>query len=331
MKQAILITAYKDFDQLIELITMFDEDFNVYIHIDKKSKLDKNTLDEIYSFDNVKFVSREYEIKWGGLNHLKSILLLSNKALAEKNNVYFHLITGQDFPIKSSINFNRFFSKSLENKISYLDFFEMPASFWPYGGMNRLEYYNLYDLFNGKQNIGKTLIMVTLFIQKLFHIKRSLDFPFQLYGGSTYWSLHRDALQYVSEFTIQNPFFLKRLNYTFSAEEIYFQTVLMNSSYSETIINNNLRFIDWESERGGLPAFLDESDYNRLIHSSDFFARKIDYKRNGLHRMLKSYLRKNIYLDLCGETNTVQSHLGFRPSKPSLTMRILDFFFRNKS
>ena len=50
MKQAILITAYKNFNHLIDLIDFFDDDFEIFIHIDKKSILEKTTI------DNIKFI-----------------------------------------------------------------------------------------------------------------------------------------------------------------------------------------------------------------------------------------------------------------------------------
>ncbi|MDN5627487.1 MAG: hypothetical protein L0G16_05910, partial [Weeksellaceae bacterium] len=75
-KQAILITAYKDLYSLRQLITLFGNNFNFYIHIDKKSKIDTDILKQ---FDNV-FVSKKYEVNWGGFNHLKAILFLSKIA-----------------------------------------------------------------------------------------------------------------------------------------------------------------------------------------------------------------------------------------------------------
>lgn len=39
MRHAILITAYTDFIQLINLVKMFDYRFDIYIHIDKKANI----------------------------------------------------------------------------------------------------------------------------------------------------------------------------------------------------------------------------------------------------------------------------------------------------
>ena len=103
-------------------------------------------------------------------------------------------------------------------------------------------------------------------------------------GGATYWTLSREILQLALNFTRQNPAFFKRFKYTFCAEEIYFQTVIMNSEYSINVINDNLRFIDWENGTGGGQAFLDESDYEIIIKTNKFVTRKID--SNKLKQMI---------------------------------------------
>src|SRR5690606_14263674 len=142
----ILITAYKNFNQLIELINFFDgNSFAVYIHIDKKSKIDKETREQIISLPNVKLLSTRYKVNWGGLNHLRSYLHLANEALKNSEIRYFHLITGQDYPVKSITYFKKFLKDSEINGCDYIEYFEMPAKCWLNGGMDRVEYFNFFD------------------------------------------------------------------------------------------------------------------------------------------------------------------------------------------
>ncbi|MGZ2368711.1 beta-1,6-N-acetylglucosaminyltransferase [Ancylomarina sp. YFZ004] len=289
MKQAILITAYKNFEQLKELINEFDENFNIYIHVDKKSRLTKKAIREITNISNVKYFTQKYKVNWGGLNHLKAYLKLSEKALLHNENVYFHLITGQDYPLKSNEYIKNMLFNNQDKKLNYMGFFKMPAKCWRNGGMDRLEYYNLYDLFNAKSSFESKWIGRTRRIQKGLGFKRSVNFCKQLYGGSTYWTIHRDTLQFVIHFTKQNPSFLKRFKFTFCAEEIYFQTIIMNSEHADKVVNDDLRYVDWETGRGGYPAFLDENDYESIIKSNKLFVRKIDPDKNKLKQMLTMY------------------------------------------
>lgn len=267
MKQAILITAYKELDALLDLINLLGSEFNFYIHVDKKTKIDFSILNEI---KNV-FVINSYKVNWGGLNHLKAILLLSVESLKNADNSFFHLVTGEDFPTKSTDSF-----LSLDISKNYLEYFEMPAACWSgNGGLDRINYFQLFDVFDAKMAIQYKFIFQILRLQKKLNLKRSYSDKFheKLYGGSTYWSLNRDALNYVVNYS--NKDLLKRFKFTFCAEEIYFQTILLNSPFANTIVNNNLRYIDWSSGRGGYPAFLDDSDFDRIISSDKYFARKV--------------------------------------------------------
>lgn len=274
MKQAILITSYKDIHQIVELINFFDENFSFYIHVDKKSNLDlsplKNILNKSIS------VSSKYYVNWGGNNHLKAILFLAAQALLDKENKVFHLISGQDFPAKPLSYFHSGYDFSKD----YLDFTKMPNPLWisENGGMDRIEYYNLYDKYDAKNKWGHIIIKQLCTFQKVIKRKRpyALDLP-SLYSGSTWWSLTRETLEYVMEYTSTKPQLLNRMNHTFCSEELYFQTIIMNSYLTKNIVNDNLRYIDWTKGEGGSPAFLSSSDFEDIILSNKLFARKFEY------------------------------------------------------
>jgi Core-2/I-Branching enzyme len=273
MKQGILITAFKNFDHLMEIAQFFDDNFALYIHIDKKSKPSSSVIETLRSLSNVARVTQKYTVNWGGRNHLKSILYLISESLKDPEIEYFHLITGQDFPMKKKTEFVRFFQKNRDK--DYLEHFTMPATCWNNGGMDRIEYYNFYDVFNAVRSIR--IIINLRKIQSGLGIRRSISKKLpHLYGGSTYWSLSRPTIEYVHNYTLKEPRLLKRLKHTFCAEEIYLQTVVMNSPFSQRVLSNNLRFIVWEEGHGSSPGILDEGYLPAIEKSDAFFARKFD-------------------------------------------------------
>lgn len=280
MKQAILITAYRNFNHLMDIINFFDADFNIYIHIDKKHKPEKTVINTIKSAKNVDFISSKYSVNWGGLNHLKCYLLLSEEALKNPDNVYFHLISGQDFPVKTSNHFKNLIKG--DHLKDHIEFFKLPTTIWKNqnGGFDRIEYYNLYDIVNAKKYIKWLWFLVR--IQKKIHLKRRVsDSVGELYGGFTWWSLTRDTLQYVIDYTKEKPYLINRMKHTFCPEEMYFQTVIMNSEHAENVINDNLRYIDWNQDRVGeheaSPAILNITDFEKVKSSNKLFARKFDF------------------------------------------------------
>ncbi|MBC7486607.1 MAG: hypothetical protein H7282_07630 [Cytophagaceae bacterium] len=274
MKQALLITAYRDFNHLIDIIQFFDNDeFECYIHIDKKYFPDEAIVKKIRSLPSVKLLSNHYTVNWGGRNHLRSCLLLVEEALKNTECVYFHLISGQDFPVKGLTYFKSFASS---NRKDYITHYKMPYKNWIHGGMNRVEYYNFYDVFDAKKN-GQWIQRLLTWQQQIgFKRKLSNKVP-PLYAGDTWWSLTKETLQYVIDYTQKKPYLLSRMKHTFCAEEMYFQTIIMNSPYAQNVVNDNLRYIDWTSGRSGSPAHpdvLDNSDLDKLKSSSALFGRK---------------------------------------------------------
>lgn len=292
MNQAILITAFQGFDQLSKLIDQFDNHFNIYLFIDRKTDLPEKIKQKFLSRDNVKYVGQDYIVNWGGINQLKSCLLLSDIALRDDQNVFFHHISGQDFPIKNNDYFKELIATKEKRRTDYLEYFKMPSPKLENGGLERLEYYNFYDLFNAKKY--QYVITGLLMLQKIFNFKRSVKNPLrQWYGGSFFWSLSRDTLQYVVSFSKENQKFLDRFKYTFCSGEIFFQTIIINSRFRQNVVNDDLRYIDWDSGKGGYPAFLDDDDYESVIKSHNLFARKINMSENNLIQSL-SVFRNNV-------------------------------------
>jgi hypothetical protein len=59
-------------------------------------------------------------------------------------------------------------------------------------------------------------------------------------------------------------------------DEIFFQTIILNSSFARRAVNDNLRYIEWKDPDAGSPAILRKSDFQKLASSSKLFARKFD-------------------------------------------------------
>lgn len=68
---------------------------------------------------------------------------------------------------------------------------------------------------------------------------------------------------------------LTRLNNSTCAEEVFFQTLIMNSPFRDTIQKDvTLRYINWNANPA--PKYLDIDDYAEILKSNSLFCRKID-------------------------------------------------------
>jgi len=281
--QGVLITAYKDPANLLELLEYFGSDFAIYLHIDKRAapawRL-QGILQALANNPSIRHLSTRYAINWGGIQHLLAILELASKAVEEASISYIHLITGQDFPLQERTTLLDF-PKSAEAN-NFIQHASLPAAWWARedGGLDRISYFHLYDIFD----IGRASQRdrQALAWQRKLRIRRRIPtwFP-KLYGGSTYWSMSSNCVRHVVNETRKRPEILKRLRFCFCAEEIYFQTILMSSPFASTLVSNNLRYIDWSGNHGrDLPAFLDNRDVEAALASNALFARKVDSQKS---------------------------------------------------
>ncbi len=275
MKQAILITAYKNIPHLLRIINHFDENFSFYIHIDKKNQLTQQEIQTLNQHPKIAGFSQAFITHWGSTAHLHSILHLIQKAIQAPEIEYLHLISGHDYPIQSTSYFQKFMQQNKGRE--FIEYFPLPTHVWENGGLDRLKYFHLHNLINAKGKFGHWIHRF-IKLQKKLRFSRNLDFKgMALHGGSTWWSISRQAATYTLNFLKQNPWFLKKFRYSFCAEEMLIQTILLNSPFKHKIQNNNLRYIVWEFRNGNIPAVLDESDLESIQKSNHLFARRFDY------------------------------------------------------
>jgi hypothetical protein len=273
-KHAILVVAYRNIEQILEYIDLLDEDFYFYIHVDKKSNISKERIDKLRENKNVKFVDSLYKVNWGGKKFIEVLLFLAKEALKDKNIKYIHTASESDLPLQSPKYIKEFFIKN-DGK-QFMDIFSLPDDRWPNGGLDRFNKYHFYDQFNAKTKIGFKLIMSLLKLQDILGINRNSTKKLPpLYGGSTWLSLSYSCMEYAVNFSEENLDFMDLLENTFAPEEVFFQTVLMQSPYKNDVVDQHLFYIDWEFRNGNSPAHLDVSDLEKLKVSEKLFVRKI--------------------------------------------------------
>lgn len=141
--------------------------------------------------------------------------------------------------------------------------------------MERINYYWLQPWLkpSTRTSPGHWLTTTLVKLQRKSGLKRPFYyFDNHLYGGGTYWSISRQALNYAIEYLNTHPDYLRRFRLTKIAEEICLPSLWANSGLP--FINNSLRYIDWSSD-GSSPKVLDETDYDRVKSSGALFARKM--------------------------------------------------------
>ncbi len=107
--------------------------------------------------------------------------------------------------------------------------------------------------------------------------------------------LNQDAVKYIVK--KYNDEFNKKIKYTSCIDEVFIQTVLYNSKFKDTIVDDNKYYIDWSSHKKGFnkgnPDILMKKDFNKIVESDNFFCRKVDINVDEkLLDMLDEYRRE---------------------------------------
>lgn len=289
MKQAYLITAYKDAASLFELAELFAQSGYVYIHIDKKSRT--ITDEDVEKLNRIPGCAaiRKYDIKWGGFNHVRAILELVMMATSNRDVSYMHMLTGEDFPLVSPQKLDDRFLACDKIYMTYIEPEELPETVTV-----RYRYYNWFQDCNVKNKLLWMIQHMTVKLQKVCGVFREGIGEFnRIYKGLVYISMPKEAAAYVVEYVSRHEEFWNDLYKCQVPEEFFFQTLFMNSNeWSERVENRELRYMDWSKGDGASPAYLTEDDYDRVRESGCLFARKFHPEMSkGLRDRLRDEIR----------------------------------------
>jgi len=274
MSISFLILAHKNFKQtclLIESLLKYPLS-KVILHVDAKSEtLQLDLLSNYQSNSRVVILNKRYDVTWGSYNQILATLSLMQEACVQLCD-YQCLISAQDLPIKPLSALADFLNKNKGQE--FLEYNTLPISNWDYdGGLERLNLFWLNKPAPNKYFANKVATLIYL-IQIKTGFKRNIKYP--LYGGSNWFMLSGDAIHYICHFIETHPDFLKMFKYSRCADEIFVQTILLNSSFKNKVVSKNYRFIDWSSGPE-YPRIFRYSDEAALKQNVDcFFARKFD-------------------------------------------------------
>lgn len=291
MKQAYLITAYKNFDELYELAEILSKTAYVFIHVDEKSReitdADVEKLNRLPSCEAI----REYRIVWGGFAHVQAIVKLIAMALSKEDVSYMHLLTGEDFPLLTPEQLDEKFLTSDQIYMDYLTPEQLPETV-----TKRYQYYNWFTDQNVKNKVLWQLQNMTVKVQKKAGICRNGIGPFtKIYKGLVYVSMPREAAAYVVSFVAKHGEFWDDLAVCQVPEEFFFQTIFMNDkNWREHVVNKQLRYMDWTKGDGSSPAYLTLEDYDKVKASGCAFARKFHPKQS---EILRDRLREDLGIE----------------------------------
>lgn len=292
MTHAIIILAHKNIPQVARLARYFEHDCDVFVHIDRKQQVDPAELALLKNLPQVRLVSRQYDVNWGGFSILECEIWLMQQVFVQSDAKYFHLISGQDYPVRPLTQFLDFFEEK-KGKEFMLNI-HLPNPGWEKNTFGRFQYYYPYDQAGDRPN-PRHWASEQAKLQQDRGMKRPIPDEFDhLYGSSQWFSISRKAVKTLLDYTREKPSLYNRMWMTFAPEEAYLATVLVNLLGKECFANTNLRFIRWKHENGNRPANLGPEHFHYLLEHNVFFARKVEIPcSEALLNQIDKYLHRD--------------------------------------
>jgi hypothetical protein len=269
---AYLIMGHRQPSQILRLIRALRDSAAFFVvHIDKRAADDVyNPLKDYAATHPEVHLTRRIRCYWGDDGIARAMIECVKTTLQNGHNFdYAILLSGQDYPIKPATEIKAFLARNEGSQ--FIESFQLDKpNRWtshagPFQAMNRVRYWTFF------------------FRSRRFHFRVPRRFPpgWRPFGGSQWWGLSRDCIQYLGRTFSTRPDVIRYFRHVFIPDESLFQTLIANEpSFSSRIVTDDLRHIDWERPNPRYPRTLDMEDFERLRASSKLFARKFEVERS---------------------------------------------------
>jgi hypothetical protein len=261
MKIAYLIMLHNNFPQVRWIVdAIYNNEDILIIHVDKKA--DQSFSQHVAAYlgnrPNVKYLPRRHvnRFAWSmveiELRAIKALLSLKDEWK------YFINLSGEDYPIKSIC--------SIKTKL---------RAAWPKNFVDVISFDAMTKLNPQDHHLARRLAFEMF--GTVIRTPLRLPFPKRVdikYKGSQWFMLSRDFCEWLVSSRVTSQI-EKLIKYTWTPDELFFQALIMNSPYRNSLAEHYGREIIWSGNTAS-PKTLCMEDYERLSASPGLFARKFD-------------------------------------------------------
>lgn len=278
--------AHTQWDLVKKLIKELDDDRNdIFIHIDKKIPDPPIAeLNQTAKRSNLIMVER-VKVYRGSFSLFEAELNLLKTALGTDEYTYYHLLSGQDLPLRNQDTIHAFFDEN--NGYNFVDV--VPLENMRDDWYERIILYQFFSKYTLTSSIvalpARCIRKVSILIQRALGINRFCKYEKQgliLRFGSNWFSITRPFAEYI----VENEGLIRTLfgKRTFAPEEFIVQTLICSSEYKDTLYEGdyfgnsncraNMRMIYWDGHVS--PVTITKQHISDLEKSPSLFARKFD-------------------------------------------------------
>lgn len=264
--------AHGNWQILHTLLELLDDPRNdVFLHVDKRAEPPSEIVQYRPEWSTFNIIPPK-EVFWADFSQVQVTLDLLRQATVQGFHAYYHLLSGVDLPIKTMDHIHEYFAEQTTQFVGIV-----PHEVWY--SVRRVKYYHPFT--KCQRYRGSTLLKggdrLLEYLQRGLGVNRLKPHAdLAIYDGWQWFSITHAA----AEFTLSQAPFIERLfTRTIAPDELFMQTIIMNSQYREKLHDptnlslGSMRHIDWVR---GRPYTFRKEDLGELSSSPCMFARKFD-------------------------------------------------------
>jgi hypothetical protein len=267
MKEVFLIHAHKDLDQLNALVgQLCDDDFLIYVHLDRKWQVDPARVHPA-----ARLVSPRIDVRWAHFSQVEATLNSLRQVVREVtqfDKVIF--LSAQDYPLLPNGRLKHELATLAEHEL--LDAVPMRPGEGGWPANFRYQYFYA----EGGSAAARFACGLANRLLRMTGATRKLPGRMEPWGGSSWWALSRPCIVDLLARIEQEPGLARFFRTVECPDEMFFQTLIMNSPHRQRVLGRNFRHIQWPEQGAPNPKILDEHDFDRIAAAREHFCRKLD-------------------------------------------------------
>ena len=306
MKVCYFIQAHKNPDQvyrLVKTIKSSSPSAQVLIGYDfTNSYLD---MAPFQGLSDVNLIRGDFPVRRAEFSALQPYLNAVNWLFDQESDFdWLAYISGQDYPVQPLSQVDKFLSETdYDGFIQYFNVFSDESLWNVEQGLKRY-FYQYIRLPKSTTGLFKKLRRFKKYTKFQFDLisgvriglpssQHPFNEDFICYGGNQRHFLSRKCTMFLKQFIGDNPTFVKYYQKTFTPEESFVQTILVNSNKFK-LFNEHKIYDDYRNNIDGHPKILTVEDYPEIINGNYFFARKFAQDSEILDRLDSVIFAKNL-------------------------------------
>ena len=212
-------------------------------------------------------------VHWGGYSLVRAELELWETAARTGCYDYYHMISGEDLPIKSQDRIHEFFDQNQGKEFVHFCQKDFEFSY-------RVKYFYFFqDLLRKDSRIAGKLNGWIHYIQEFLDLYQNQNISFRM--GSQWCSITDELVRYILS---RKKWINQVFRHTVCSDELFVQTLVANSKFMDNLYldteansaESNQRLIDWTRGNGNSPWTFRIGDAEDLKQSKLLFARKFN-------------------------------------------------------